>query len=103
NIRDIKKDLPFRKTIAILLGKKQSIRLLAIILASTYAIIGASIILKIVSVLGLFTLFALQFAFRLLYAFRIHEPNEEMKQVMKWAALHHWVIVILYAIVMWMT
>src|SRR5699024_9365787 len=99
NIRDIKKDVPFRQTIAILLDKKQSIRLLAIILASTYAIIGASIILGIVPVLGLLTLFASPFAFRLLYAFRKYAPNEEMQQVMKWAALHHWVFGILYAIV----
>src|SRR5699024_4874031 len=103
NIRDIKKDVPFRKTIAISLGKKRSIRLLAIILASTYATMGILIILEIVPVLGLFTLFALPFAFRLLYAFRKHAPNEEMQQVMKWAALHHWVFGILYAIVMWMT
>src|SRR5699024_8216072 len=44
NIRDIKKDVPFRKTIAISLGKKRSIRLLAIILASTYATMGILII-----------------------------------------------------------
>src|SRR5690625_2559048 len=101
NIRDIKKDLPFRKTIAILLGQNQFIRLLTIILTSTYAIMGVLIILGIVPVLGLLTLFALPFAFRLLYAFRKHAPNEEMQQVMKWAALHHWVFGILYAIVMW--
>src|SRR5699024_7306840 len=102
NIRDIKKDLPFRKTIAILLGKKQSIRLLAIILASTYAMMGVSIILGIVPVLGLLTLFASPFAFRLLYAFRKHAPIEAMQQVMKWAPLDHWVFGILYTIVMWM-
>lgn len=100
NIRDIKKDAAFRKTIAIVLGKKRAVALLAILLVSIYIMMTLLIALKLVPIAGLFTFSSFPLAIRLLYAYRKHASISDESSGMKWAALHHWTFGGIYAFIM---
>lgn len=97
NIRDIKKDLGFRRTLAIRLGRIPAWYLLIVILVCVYVWVLALVSFHIVpwAVIGVF--FALPFAFRLVWSFRRHALRIDEINGMKWAARHHWVFGVMFA------
>ncbi|SFE88086.1 1,4-dihydroxy-2-naphthoate octaprenyltransferase [Alteribacillus iranensis] len=101
NIRDIKKDKPFRVTIPIKLGKQLSVVLLSILLTVTYALVFTGIFLRIIPVLSLLVILAIPLAIRLVWSFRPNNSREHEIQAMKIAAYHHWMFGLLLAGGIW--
>ena len=102
NIRDFKKDIGFRKTLAFRLGRRKAISLLSVLLVFPYVIVITLLLFKILPLSVLFVLFASPFAFKLLHGFRPTASREEEIIGMKWAARHHWVFGLLFAAGLWL-
>jgi 1,4-dihydroxy-2-naphthoate polyprenyltransferase len=103
NIRDIEKDRPFRRTLAIRLGRKNAARLLAVLLASTYLSIAVLIFWHVVPLLAAITVLALPLAIRLCLCFRPSASRAEEISGMKWAARHHWAVGLLLTLSLWLS
>lgn len=98
NIRDIEKDKPFRVTVAILLGRKNAIRLLASLCMVIYISMFCFVLFGLLHWTVLLTFGAIPFAWKLLQTFR---TDEEEKACMKRAAYHHLSFGLLLAIAVW--
>ena len=96
NLRDFKKDQGFRKTIAIIIGKRMGIRLLTFLLSFVYLLVMAMIYFQIISWYSVAALFAIPLAFRLRWSFRSGASRAEEVKSMKIAALHHWTFSLLF-------
>ncbi|MEC5423012.1 hypothetical protein QGM71_05800 [Virgibacillus sp. C22-A2] len=57
---------------------------------------------QVTPVSGFVVMFALPLAFRLLWSFRKHATRSDEISGMKWAARHHWVFGLLFAINLWL-
>ena len=102
NIRDLKKDIGFRKTLAYRLGRKKAVRLLMTILVLPYLSIIALVAFQLLHLPSLMSLLALPFAIRLIWSFRKSASRQEEIGGMKWAARHHWAFGMLFAISLWL-
>src|SRR5699024_10768082 len=102
NIRDLKKDIEFRKTLAYRLGCKKAVRLLMTILILPYLTMVVLLACQVLHLPSLMSLLALPFAIRLIWSFRISASRQEEIGGMKWAAKHHWAFGILFAISLWL-
>lgn len=98
NIRDLKKDIGFRKTLAYRLGRKQAVRLLITILILPYVTVIPLVTFQVLHLSSLMSLLALPFAIRLIWSFRKGASRQEEIDGMKWAARHHWAFGMLFAI-----
>ncbi|OQP06707.1 1,4-dihydroxy-2-naphthoate prenyltransferase [Geobacillus sp. 46C-IIa] len=103
NIRDIEKDQPFRRTLAIRLGRNNAVRLLGLLLVSAYLSIAALIVWHIVPFLAAITWLALPLAIRLRLCFRPGASRTEERSGMKWAARHHWTVGLLLTLSLWLS
>lgn len=101
NIRDIGKDAPVRMTLAILLGRRRSVQLLALVFLATYLTVIILILLRIVSPIALCTFFALPACLKVLSLFTKKVPKTSEIKAMKWAAIHHLTFGILFATSLW--
>lgn len=98
NIRDRKKDIGYRKTIAIKIGYKWAKRLLSTLLVAVYLGLIVLIVWGVVPVASFIALAAVPFAIRLRWSFRLGALPKEELNAMKLAALHHWAFSILLTI-----
>ncbi|MGM8364833.1 prenyltransferase [Virgibacillus sp. W0181] len=89
NIRDIEKDTGFRRTIAIILGRKWAIRLLSGILLSIYVWLIILLFIGILPWISVLSILALPLAIKLRWSLRKGANQQEKKIVMKWVAYHH--------------
>jgi len=103
NIRDIEKDRPFRRTLAIRLGRKNAVRFLMLLLFSAYLSIAALIVWHVVPLLAAVTWLALPLAIRLCLCFRPGARRVEEMSGMKWAARHHWAVGLLLVLSLWIS
>ncbi|QIZ66150.1 prenyltransferase [Geobacillus subterraneus] len=103
NIRDIEKDRPFRRTLAIRLGRNNAVRLLGLLLVSAYLSIAALIVWHIVPLLAAVTGLAMPLAIRLRLCFRPGASRTEERSGMKWAARHHWAVGLLLTLSLWLS
>ncbi|WP_051353054.1 prenyltransferase [Thalassobacillus devorans] len=94
NIRDIKKDEGFRRTIAMKLGHRNAIRLLKGLLFSAYLLVIILVTFSFVPVGVLVVLLAFPLAIRIPRSFGAQQ--EEAQLAMKRAALHHWAFGMLF-------
>lgn len=101
NIRDIKKDAGFRKTLAMRLGKQKAKLLLSVILTAIYALVLFEVFLQILPITSLISFLAIPAALKLRGCFRQEASNAENMQSMGWAAKHHWSFGLLLAISIW--
>ncbi|MFC4557469.1 prenyltransferase [Virgibacillus kekensis] len=101
NIRDIKKDRNFRRTVPAILGKKRAVQLLTTLLSSIYLTVFLLIGFGVLQPLAIAVVFAFPLAIRLRLAFQSNAADTESRKVMKWAALHHWAFGFLLAIGVW--
>lgn len=102
NIRDIEKDASVRMTLAILLGRRRAVQLLALVFLTTYLAVILLILLRIVSPITLGTLIAVPACLKVLALFRRKRSNEAEMNAMKWAAIHHLIFGILFATSLWL-
>ncbi|MEN1967277.1 1,4-dihydroxy-2-naphthoate octaprenyltransferase [Lentibacillus sp. N15] len=102
NIRDIEKDRPFRRTLAIVFGRKKAVLLLAMIVALAYLWIVTLILTSAVSWLSVVVILALPIAIKLGWNLRNNASKAEKTNSMKLAAIHHWVFGLLFACSIWM-
>src|SRR5699024_10050178 len=98
NIRDLKKDIEFRKTLAYRLGCKKAVRLHMTILNLPVRSLVVVLAFQVLQLPSLMSLLALPFAIRLIWSFRISASRQEEIGEMKWAARHHWAFGMLFAI-----
>lgn len=103
NIRDLKKDLGFRHTLAMRMGKKHAVRLLTVVLAAIYGWAGVLIFTGVVPWTASTMVFALPVAFRLCSSFREGASREEEIGSMGWAGKHHWTFGLLFALGIWLS
>ncbi|WP_085507067.1 1,4-dihydroxy-2-naphthoate octaprenyltransferase [Thalassobacillus devorans] len=96
NIRDIKKDTGFRKTLAMRIGRRNAIRLLAVLLIGAYLVVMALRIFSIVGSGVLLVSIAFPLVIRILRSFRMSGREEQL--AMKRAAIHHWVFGMLFVL-----
>lgn len=101
NIRDIEKDKPFRKTVAIYLGHKRSLKLLFTIISLIYILVGYLLYTNTLPNIAVITFISLPLACKLLRSYREGASDVEHKLGMKWAALHHFIFGILLTIAVW--
>lgn len=102
NIRDIKKDVGFRNTVAMRIGYDAAVRLLTGILFSIYILVIVLIGIGVLPITTIFALFAAFLAFKLRKCFRKDASKEEIIQSMAWAARHHWAFGLLMALGIWL-
>jgi 1,4-dihydroxy-2-naphthoate octaprenyltransferase len=102
NIRDLKKDMGYRKTLAYKLGKKHAKMLLLFLLILPYAALVTLVISHILPLSALLALLAVPAALRLLWSFRKTGTREDEIGGMKWAARHHWAFGMLLALGIWL-
>lgn len=103
NIRDIKKDEGFRRTLAMMLGRKNAANLLTILLIMAYLSVFALIYLTIIPLPAALVILALPIAFRLRWCFRAGAQRKNEINGMKVAAYHHWAFGSLFAIGLWLS
>ncbi|MDP4084902.1 MAG: 1,4-dihydroxy-2-naphthoate octaprenyltransferase [Bacillota bacterium] len=96
NIRDIEKDQPFRRTLAMRLGRLHAPHLLTLLLASSYCCVLILISFKLISVLTGIVIFAVPLAYRLRWSYRPTANRIDEISGMKWAAWHHWAFGLLF-------
>lgn len=101
NIRDLKKDIGFRKTVAMRLGRASAVRLLSVLLICPYIVLIALVWVGILPKACLLVVFALPIATVLRKGMRL-ETRKQIN-IMKWAGVHHWAFGLLYAISIWLT
>lgn len=101
NIRDLKKDLGFRRTLANMLGKANAVKLLAGLLSLAYVTVILLVIFRVLPFTALSVVLASAFAIRLLYSFRKDAERVEEIGGMKLVALHHWTFGLLFAVGIW--
>lgn len=95
NIRDIKKDTPFRKTIALRLGKKRAMVLLISLLAVTYFwVIGLEVFTTLSPWIPI-TFFALPLTWQL---WKSLKGETATGKCMKLVAIHHWAFGLLFSL-----
>ncbi len=103
NIRDIQKDAAFRKTSAIMLGRKPAVTLLISLLSMTYIWSFLLMIIGLLPWYALLIILALPRAKQLTQALKQDATRQEEMLGMKWAALHHWTFGILLALGVWLS
>lgn len=96
NLRDFEKDRGFRKTVAMIIGKLMSIRLLTVLLSLTYLLVIGLIFFQVVGATTGLVLFALPAALKLRWSFRYGASRAEEIAAMKIAAQHHWLFSLLF-------
>ncbi|GAB3057189.1 UbiA family prenyltransferase [Virgibacillus ainsalahensis] len=101
NIRDLKKDIGFRRTLANSLGRKKSVRLLTTLLILPYITVILLTIFQFTPASVLVVVLASPFAVRLFWSFRKNATHSDEVSGMKWAARHHWVFGLLFTIGLW--
>lgn len=97
NIRDLKKDLGFRQTLAIRLGYKKAMILLTGILSSLYILTCLLVLFNITPWQTLITLFAMPFTW-FLYQSLGANATRMTYGCMKWAGWHHWFFSMMFII-----
>ncbi|GGK03458.1 1,4-dihydroxy-2-naphthoate octaprenyltransferase [Lentibacillus kapialis] len=102
NIRDIKKDIAFRNTLATIIGRNRAVHLLTVMLSSAYLIVLALAAAGSIPSSAVIVLLALPIAFRLHWSFRKNATRSEELSGMKWAAWHHWTFGLLLALSLWL-
>ncbi|RYG74432.1 prenyltransferase [Lentibacillus lipolyticus] len=102
NIRDIKKDEAFRRTLATLLGRKKAVHLLTSLLILVYTTTISFIATGTLPVSSMITLLAVPLAVRLRWSFRENATRSDEQSAMKFAAWHHWAFGLLLALGIWM-
>lgn len=102
NLRDMEKDIGFRRTLPMLLGRKRAIFLLTLLITLPYFWILLLSFLQLTGPSIFLGFFALPIAFRLRYCFRQKAPVAEGAAAMKWASYHHWGFSFLYVLAIWL-
>ncbi len=92
NIRNIKKDMNFRKTVAIRLGRKKAIQALTILLVIDYMFLLFLIISSSIPVTAIIAWIAFPIAVKLRWSLRKDAPRTDELSSMGWASKHHWAI-----------
>jgi len=101
NIRDLKKDIGFRRTLANMLGRVNAVKLLVALLLLAYVTVILLIFYQVLPLTALSVVFASPVAIRLLYSYRKQATRTDEIVGMKWVAMHHWVFGLLYALGLW--
>lgn len=101
NIRDIKKDRPFRKTLAHSLGFNKAVKLLSSLLATPYVITILLSLCHVVPKSAIIVIIALPLAIRLLWLMRRKATRSDHLKGMKWAAWHHGAYGLLFTLGLW--
>jgi len=101
NIRDLKKDIGFRTTLANLLGRTRAVYLLATLLSLAYITVFLLIIYHILPYSALIVFLATPLAGRLILSYRKNAQRSEEIKGMARAAKHHWVFGLLLVFAMW--
>lgn len=101
NIRDIKKDVGFRHTVAMRLGKRRAIRVLTSLLGFIYLWSIALVISGVLPRTTLISLCAVAVAIRLRWCFRKDASRSDEISAMGWAGKHHWTFGLLFAFGVW--
>ncbi len=102
NIRDIEKDRAFRRTLALLLGRARSARLLSALLLLAYLWMVVLIGFRLLPWTAGLACLAFPLALRLGHSYRLNAKRREEMKGMKWAAMHHWAYGLLYAVGIWL-
>lgn len=102
NIRDIKKDQGFRRTLPISLGRKKAVFLLTVLISLPYLSALVLLLYGLISWKVILVIIALPLAFILRWKLRADAPRVDEQSAMKWAAYHHWVFGLLFVLVIWM-
>ncbi len=102
NIRDIKKDVPFRKTVAILIGRKKAVTLLLLLLLVAYLSVTFMIFIGILPWIAGFVYLGTPIAVKLLYVYRSDATQQEKMSGMKWVARHYWAFGLIFTIALWL-
>jgi len=103
NIRDMAKDLPFRRTIAIRIGRIKASRLLFGLLLFVYIWMFVLMIIGAIPWIAAGVLLASPLAYRLAWSLRPGSKREDEIKGMKLAAQHHWAFGLLFAACLWIT
>lgn len=101
NMRDIDKDKPFRKTLAIILGYENAKRLLIFLLGTLYFLVPLLVMAGVLSSTAFLVFFAFPLAMKLIKSFRKGASNLEKRLAMKYAAYHHFAFGILMSLAVW--
>lgn len=102
NIRDLKKDIGFRKTLAGRLGRLKAVHLLRALLMLPYLIVISLSLYGVLPLSALIVIVAFPVARKLLWSFRENASRADEIGGMKWAARHHWTFGLLFAIGLWL-
>lgn len=97
NIRDIRKDLGFRRTLAIALGRRKTLWLLSFFLAVPYLWLFVLMFTGIAGAGAAIALCAMPIALQLRWNMREEASQAEKEIAMKWSAWHHWAFGLLFA------
>lgn len=103
NIRDIEKDRPFRHTIAILLGRKNAVRLLYLFVILAYFSVIFLVSIRVMFWPVVLILLAMPVGVRVLWSFRSAAKRMDEINGMKWVAWHHWAFGLLLAGSIWLS
>lgn len=101
NIRDLKKDIGFRTTLANILGQVRAVYLLATLLSLAYITVFLLVIYHILPYSTLIVFLATPLAGRLVWSYRKNAQRSDEIKGMGRAAKHHWVFGLLLAFAMW--
>src|SRR5699024_12564635 len=89
NIRDIKKDSPIRRTVAIRIGHKKAYILLGLLLFLAYFSVMCLSVVNLLPVYTFFTLLAIPIAIRLLHYMHPDTLEKDRRKGMAQAGFHH--------------
>ncbi|WP_438314792.1 prenyltransferase [Sporosarcina sp. FA9] len=103
NIRDMKKDIGFRFTLPIVLGRQKALLLLGILITLPYIWLIVLIVLEVTEWTITIAFLALPLAIQLRWKLREDAPLKDKKVTMKWAAWHHWAFGLLFALGIWLS
>lgn len=101
NIRDMKKDEGFRRTLPITLGRRKATAVLGVLIAVPYIWLFTLMLSGVTEWTTAIALAAMPFALQLRWKLRAGAPREDEKNAMKWSAWHHWVFGLLFAFGIW--
>ncbi|MBU6081700.1 1,4-dihydroxy-2-naphthoate octaprenyltransferase [Allobacillus halotolerans] len=96
NIRDIQKDTNHRMTIPILLGKRNAVKLLTVILMFGYLTMFLLVLGDYLPWTVVLSILAIPLAIRLVTSYRKDATRAEELAGMKHAAVHHWAFSLLF-------
>lgn len=103
NIRDIEKDRPHRFTLAIALGRANASYLLDVLLAIAYVTVIVLVFFQVIHWISGVVVFASPLACRLSRSYHRGATRRDEIKGMRWAAYHHWVFGLLFAVSLWLS